>query len=154
MTGEAVVVQPIFISTNAVLLLEAKANRELAVEFEAPGRAEIGFAIESAEYTNDEYFVSTSYEISLLTGAKNVAARLKSTYLIAFSSTIDTDSMTDASALASLQLAAAEALHPYHRELLIQLSERFDIPAHRLGAAFDREMFIEQSQSTVFEEID
>jgi preprotein translocase subunit SecB len=150
-TDEINSISPVFIVPSAIVLVQARAKRELSIEFETPGRAEISFSVDASEYTGEEYLITTSYEVTLLSEGKETVASMASTYLVAFTSEVDTKNMKDNSVLASLQLAAAETLHPYHRELLVQLSERFDIPAYRLDYAFDRDQFIEEVRSIEFE---
>lgn len=153
MTDLGTKIVPVFIRPSAIVLVDARANRDIGVEFDAPGRASITFTIVSTEYTSDEYFVVTRYEVALSSDEKDPVANLSTTFLMTFTSDVDTEEMTNISVLASLQLAAVEGLYTYHRDLLIQMSERFDIPAYRLDVAFDRGTYLENVMDPEFEKL-
>lgn len=154
MSTAELVFRPMFVRPTAIVMLEANAHRDTGIAFEAPGRAEIAFSLDSAEFDDDEYVVTTSYEISLLNTEREVVAKLGTTYLISFTADISAKELTDESSRASLQMAASEVIHPYHRELLTQLSERFDIPAYRLDFAFDRELFAANFKKLELEDVE
>ena len=118
---------------SAIVLSEARANRDYEVEFEAPGRAHVEVDTDPPQYDDESVSVVSRCRVTLATEDKEQVAEIFSELLVIFSPVAD-EYVKDPGLLRSY---AMEVAHSHHRQIIIELSERFDIPTFRLDFSLD-----------------
>lgn len=137
-------VRPASLEVKSILLIEAAASRNFEREFEGQAHVDVEYAIDKVEYNKSEFFFSTRYTIELYGEDETAVAHLKSSFLVVATCADFSSPPISGEDLLSLELAASLAAHPYHREMLIELSERFDIPTYRMSFQFEVGEFVER----------
>jgi len=125
----------------SIVLEECSASRNFDVAFDPPGRASVNFHVDPAGSSEDARVVSTKYEVRLSTEDDETVATIASTFVVLLE-VLGVSSGADVDTVA--RRIASTAAHPYHRELILEMSEKFDIPAYRLDFVFDRELLREE----------
>ncbi|MDN5667833.1 MAG: hypothetical protein L0G87_05490 [Renibacterium salmoninarum] len=120
------------ITIEQVVLKATTAERFIDVEFQPPGNASVVYSFELPEEADKNLQVTTSVEITLTGQSGEAAALLKAEFLIFLH--LNYAALPEPRDLSKI---AFDSSNPYHRQLILDLSGRFDIPAYRLAFSLD-----------------
>lgn len=143
MTEAPATLPPLSIDVRVVALVSSTAERVRGVELGGKRTASVTFTFD--EVSRDGLFqVVTSYDVRLQNEDGEDAARVKTTFVTQFDTAEEFPEDLSWEDAARVQLAAAEASHPYHRDLIVDLTEALNVPPYRLSFGFRRDDFLAQ----------
>lgn len=147
---EHALLEPIALSIGRVSLLQANALRLPEVHRVDKSAATISYSADGIGYDDEgNYEIVTTCDVTLRNGDGAEMAQLKSEFSTEFRLDVELTAPFELNMIGRLQLAVSEATHPYHRDLILSLSEQFDIPAYRMPFGFNSRAFTEN----FFEEV-
>lgn len=143
MTTAAPTLDPLPVDVRVVALISSSAERVRDVDLGGKRTAEVTFTFDEVA-REDAFQVVTSYDVHLQNADGEDAARVKTTFATQFTTAEELPEDLTLIDAARVQLAAAEASHPYHRDLIVTLTEALNVPPYRLSFAFRRDDFLAQ----------
>lgn len=144
------VLAPIALSIGQVSLRQANASRFPDVHRDGKSAATISYSADGLGYDDEgNYEIVTTCDVILRNGEGAEMAQLRSEFSTEFRLDVELTAPFELNMIGRLQLAVSEATHPYHRDLILRLSEQFDIPAYRMPFGFNSRAFTEN----FFEEV-